>query len=107
MLAGENRVGGRGSSERGAGSKACGGEEAAVCTSHRALQTRGTDKWSCREGWEETKEAGRREDYRSARNNKEEERGEEKIMQGLKGQKSQLQKDYLKDIKPMSSYLII
>lgn len=30
-----------------------------------------------------------------------------KIMQGLKGQKSQLQKDYLKDIKPMSSYSII
>lgn len=42
------------------------------------------------------KEAGRREDYRSARNNKEEERGEEKIMQGLEGQKSQTSKGFLK-----------
>lgn len=43
------------------------------------------------------KEAGRREDYRSARNNKEEENGEgKKIIRGLEGQKSQLQKDSLK-----------
>lgn len=71
------------------------------------FQPGGTDKWSRGAGWEEMKEAGRREDYRSARNNKEEERGEGKIMQGLEGQKSQLQKDSLKDIKPMPSYSII
>lgn len=75
------------------GGRLAGGEEAAGCTSHRALQTRGTGKWSRGARWEEMKEAGRREDYRSARNNKEEGRREGKIMQGLEGQKSQLQKD--------------
>lgn len=46
------------------------------------LQTQGADNWSHGAGWEEVKEAGRREDYRSARNNKEEENGEGKNYAG-------------------------
>lgn len=108
MPAGEKRVGRRGSRRRGAGRKACEGERRLLAArAADRFQPGGTDKWSRGAGWEEMKEAGRREDYRSARNNKEEERGEGKIMQGLEGQKSQLQKDSLKDIKPMPSYSII
>lgn len=63
--------------------KACGAEGDAGCTSHCTLQTRRADNtWIHGAGWEEVKEAGRRGDYRSAGNNKEEGNGEGKNYAG-------------------------
>lgn len=75
-------MGRRGSSQGESETKAGGAEEDAGCISHCVLQTQGADNWSPGAGWEEVKEAGRREDYRSTRNNKEEENGVGKKLSG-------------------------